>query len=93
VAVHRVSDGVVCFDGSTDADGVRVGSLDEPLRVRLDFDRLDLVPGEYVVDVGVYEPNWAHAYDFHWQAYPLQVTGPHSGGGVFRPPHSWDVGR
>jgi lipopolysaccharide transport system ATP-binding protein len=93
VAVHRVADGVVCFDGSTDADGIRLGPLNGPLSVRLEFERLDLVPGEYVVDVGVYEPGWAHAYDFHWQAYPLHVTGPRSGSGVFRPPHSWSVER
>ena len=93
VAIHRVSDGLVCYDASTEADGVDVGRLLGPTSVALAFDRLDLLPGHYAVDVGVYAAGWELAYDYHWQAYELAVVGRGGDKGVFRPPHSWTVAR
>jgi lipopolysaccharide transport system ATP-binding protein len=94
VSIHRVADGVLCYDGSTEADGLIVGDVERPLAVELSFPHLDLLPGEYVLDLGVYEASWAFAYDYHWHAYGLTVVG---GGvpdkGVFRPPHAWTIGR
>jgi lipopolysaccharide transport system ATP-binding protein len=93
VSVSRMEDGVVVVDATTEADGVRTGSAEGGLTVTIDFERLDLQPGEYSVDVGVHRPDWDYAYDFHWQAHPLLVTGPGSGQGVYRPPWSWRVSR
>jgi lipopolysaccharide transport system ATP-binding protein len=93
VAIHRASDGVVCYDTSTESSGVRIGSLDGEIEVDLQFERLDLLPGDYLLDVGIYRADWEFAYDFHWQAYPLKVVGPQSDKGVFRPPHHWEVAR
>lgn len=93
VTIHRVADGVVCYDASSEADGLVIGTVSEPVRVAVHFDRLDLVPGDYVLDVGAYRGDWDFAYDFHWQAYPLRVTGSGGDGGVFRPPHTWSVSR
>jgi len=92
VSVHRVSDGVVVYDTNTEIDGARIGRLEAGAQVSVVFERLDLVPGDYMVDVGVYEPSWAHAYDFHWQAYPLRVTGRPAGLGVVRAAARWRVG-
>ena len=90
VTIHRAGDGVIAYDVSTEGDGFDVGAVGaEPRAVELRFERLDLLPGEYVIDVGAYEPGWEFAYDFHWNAYPLQVTGRSGDKGVFRPPHSW----
>ena len=91
LAIHRVSDGIICYDSSTMADGVGLGRLEDELSLKLVFEQLALLPGEYVLDVGVYEPGWAVAYDFHWQAYPLRVGGHAVDRGVFRPPHRWQV--
>jgi lipopolysaccharide transport system ATP-binding protein len=91
VAIHRVSDGVICYESSTESDGLRLGRLDGRLRVELSFDRLDLLPGEYRVDAGLYRADWEFAYDFHWQAYPLRVVGSRGDKGIFRPPHQWEV--
>jgi lipopolysaccharide transport system ATP-binding protein len=91
VAIHRASDGVVCYDSSTAADGVRLGIVTDAVTVELEFERLDLLPGEYLFDVGVYRSDWAFAFDFHWQAYPLRVGGGTGEKGVFRPPHRWEV--
>lgn len=93
VTIHRAADGVVCYDASSESDGLAIGEVSEPVRVALHFDRLDLVPGDYVLDVGAYREDWEFAYDFHWQAYPLRVTGPGGDGGVFRPPRTWRISR
>ncbi len=57
--------------------------------VTLRIERLDLTPGRYYIDVGVYETNWAYAYDYHWRAYELTVTGSTKGKGIMSPPHLW----
>jgi len=90
-AIHRASDGVVCYDSSTAADGVGLGTVTDSVRVELQLERLDLLPGEYLFDVGVYRSDWAYAFDYHWQAYPLRVLGGTGEKGVFRPPHRWEV--
>jgi lipopolysaccharide transport system ATP-binding protein len=93
VAIHRASDGLICYDTSTQSSGLSLGTVRGELGVELEFERLDLLPGDYLVDVGVYRPDWEFAYDFHWQAYPLKVVGSQSDKGVFRPPHRWEVRR
>jgi lipopolysaccharide transport system ATP-binding protein len=92
VTIHRVGDGVVCCDLSTEAAGVRLGPVgDGGLCVTLALDRLELAPGDYLVDVGVHEASWQYAYDFHWQAYPLRVTGRSAGEGLLVPGHRWEA--
>jgi lipopolysaccharide transport system ATP-binding protein len=93
LTIHRASDGVVCYESSTQSEGVPVGTVDGPLTVELEFERLDLLPGDYLLDVGFYRSDWEYAYDYHWQAYPLRVMGPRHEKGVFRPPHRWRVVR
>jgi homopolymeric O-antigen transport system ATP-binding protein len=93
VTISRARDGVVCCDLSTQAAGVRLGTVGaDGLRVSLGLERLDLVPGDYLLDVGIHSPDWEYAYDFHWQAYPLRVTGRSAGEGLLRPAHRWDAG-
>jgi lipopolysaccharide transport system ATP-binding protein len=92
VTISRASDGVLCCDLSTEAAGVRLGRVGAGgLRVSLGLDRLELVPGEYLLDVGIHNPSWEYAYDFHWQAYPLRVTGRSAGDGLLRPEHRWEA--
>jgi lipopolysaccharide transport system ATP-binding protein len=91
VTIVRRTDEVVCYDTSTESEGVAVGAVRQGREVALVFDRLDLLPGEYFVDVGAYEPSWEHAYDYHWQTYGLSVTGRSHDRGVFRPPHRWEL--
>ncbi len=90
VTISRASDGVVCCDLSSEAAGVRLGRVGpDGLRVRLAIERLELAPGEYVVDAGVHSPGWEYAYDFHWRAYPLRVNGRSAGAGLVTPPQRW----
>lgn len=85
VSLHRFADGAMVMNVSTDADGTRLGALDGPTTVRLVLDRLDVEPGSYRLAAGVYERDWEYAYDYHWAAYSVTVTG--SGG--FGPRRRW----
>jgi lipopolysaccharide transport system ATP-binding protein len=89
VSAHT-RDGVLCFDLSTEADGVDVGTLKGEGLVRLVVERLDLAAGSYALDVGIYEPSWAHPYDYHWHTYPFEVVGAPPIGPL-APPHRWSA--
>ena len=82
-------DGFVCYDTHTEAAGIKLGERQGEGHISLILDRLDLIQGAYFVDVGIYEANWSHAYDYHWHAYPLLVTTGLGDKGVLAPPSSW----
>ena len=82
-------DGFVCYDTSTEADGMVVPVLHGSGTFTLELNRLDLIEGQYYVDLGVYERTWDYAYDFHWHAYPIRVTGTGGDKGIICPPHRW----
>jgi lipopolysaccharide transport system ATP-binding protein len=92
VTILRGSERQTCCVTTTHAAGVRLGRLASQSTVRLTFDRLDLVPGEHVLDVGVYSADWEDVYDFHWGAHRMFIGGPGPPEGVFRPPHRWELG-
>jgi lipopolysaccharide transport system ATP-binding protein len=60
-------------------------------QIALRFARLDLAPGAYYVDVGVYADDWSLTYDYHWHVYTLIVSGGDDGKGPLRPPSEWNV--
>jgi lipopolysaccharide transport system ATP-binding protein len=93
VALYRRADGLACYDTSTQVDGLGLGTLDGEAVLELAFERLELLPGEYDIDVGVYQADWEYAYDYHRRAYQLRVTGGGGDSGVYRPPHRWRVSR
>jgi homopolymeric O-antigen transport system ATP-binding protein len=88
VSLHRVVDGMKVLDVSTLGDRTTLGRVGVPTTLELWFDRLDIEAGHYRFDVGVYERGWSAVYDYHWQAYPLEVL-PQSSG--FGPPRRWRV--
>ncbi|MBD2098851.1 ABC transporter ATP-binding protein [Trichocoleus sp. FACHB-591] len=88
VTISR-EDGQACFDISTETLGRSLPLLDGKNQITLHLDRLDLVGGDYFVDVGIYEQNWAYAYDYHWHAYPLSVRSPIQQKGILSSPHRW----
>jgi lipopolysaccharide transport system ATP-binding protein len=75
VTIYRVEGDVACCEANTETDEVSLGEVDGEIWVNFSWDRVQLLPGEYVVDVGVYEHEWNFAYDYHWHAYPLKVLG------------------
>jgi lipopolysaccharide transport system ATP-binding protein len=92
VSLRRAGDQAVVFDLSTRADGVALGGAVRSAQVTLSIESLELPAGDYALDVGVFEASWEHAYDYHWQAYPLRVEGPAGGTGLVLPEHRWSVG-
>ena len=91
VSVHRVSDGVKCCDATTAGDGIALDRIGARGELRLRYDALDLEPGEYAVEVGVWASGWRYAYDLHQQAYPLRIVGPRQGEGLVRTRHRWEI--
>jgi lipopolysaccharide transport system ATP-binding protein len=93
VSVFRPEGEVTCLDLNNDADQVRVGPVGpEGMRITLALDDLELAPGDYFVDVGVYPTDWAFSYDYHWHVHPLKVTGERYTDHIYRPRRRrWNV--
>ena len=91
VAISR-EDGEICFDTNTEAMGQSLPLLEGDGQIKLHLDRLDLSGGKYFVNVGVYEHNWAYAYDYHWHVYPLEIRSPVRDKGILNPPLRWEIG-
>jgi len=97
VAIERDADDVKCLDINTDLDDVHVEVRPgKDVTVDLQLPELELRPGRYWLDVGVFPLDWSHAYDYHFHAYPLQITGQSDDPEepVYRPDNRrWSVGR
>ncbi len=91
VSIFRVSDDVLAAECAS-LGCLRLRGVSERTDVRLDIERLDLSPQEYVLDIGVYPADWSYAYDFHWHAYPLHVTGDRGGEALMQLPLRWSAG-
>jgi lipopolysaccharide transport system ATP-binding protein len=85
VSVVRLADDVSCCEASTDVDEVALGEVAGEASLRFEWEGVELLPGEYVVDVGLYKPDWSYSYDYHWHVYPLKVAGSDAAETVFRP--------
>jgi lipopolysaccharide transport system ATP-binding protein len=95
VSIQRPEGEVICLDVNTQADGIRVGPLAAggTQRIALALDDLELAPGTYYVDIGVFPPDWAFSYDYHWRAHRLRVPGNRYAEFVYRPRlRRWTVG-
>jgi lipopolysaccharide transport system ATP-binding protein len=91
VTISR-EDGQVCCDTSTAGAGHHLPTVHGPGRIAFHMERLDLIGAQYYVDVGVYEREWAYAYDYHWHVYPLVIRPTGGEKGILRPPHRWEMG-
>jgi homopolymeric O-antigen transport system ATP-binding protein len=79
-------DGVVCLETHTLILGGTIRA-----RARLSIERLDLAPGQYSFEVGLYSADWSRTFDFHYGAYRFAVVGQPAGSGALAPPASWRV--
>ena len=83
--------GEVCLDVNTvDLDNSYI-RLEQQGTIRFIFDRLDLRPGGYFVDVGTYKQDWSYAYDYHWHVYPLTIDSSLKYKGYLHPPIRCEV--
>ena len=88
VALRRASDGVTCVELNSHDDGVRVPLSDEESVVEVEVPALELVPGSYEVEVGLYRHDWDYAYDLHSGVHRLLVAG-EEGKGVLSARRRW----
>lgn len=88
VSITR-EDGTVCLDTNTHLARVEVPDCVGSGSLLFTLDRLDLGAGGYFLDVGVFESNWKHAYDYHWHAHPFTVDGATDHKGLLAPPCRW----
>ncbi|WP_013334398.1 ABC transporter ATP-binding protein [Gloeothece verrucosa] len=90
VTISR-EDHQVCFETSTASQQKLLTTIQGQGTIKLAIDRLDLIVGQYYIDVGIYESNWSYAYDYHWHVYYLTIEGMTSTQGFLNPPHVWKV--
>jgi ABC-2 type transport system ATP-binding protein len=90
VDIHR-GDGVYCFGTTTYEDGSDETVTGEQV-VELRLPRLALLPGAYVVSVGVHRPNGGAPYDLHLSTYPLSVESDCRDRGVVAMEAQWTHG-
>lgn len=82
-------DGDICCEMVFDKNRFNLVDSRRQGLIILDIERLDLISGNYFVDVGVYEKNWEYAYDYHWHVYPIRIAQNASHKGILHPPHKW----
>jgi lipopolysaccharide transport system ATP-binding protein len=89
VTISR-EDGQNCLDTNTNQMGKLLPLAVGKGKIRLHLDRLDLGNGQYYVNAGIYEKNWAYAYDYHWHVYPLYVRSTINQKTILCPPYRWE---
>jgi lipopolysaccharide transport system ATP-binding protein len=93
VGIVREDHREACCNTSTDAAGLTLPTLHGRGHITLQFERLDLVGGQYFINVGVYEQEWGYAYDLHVRAYSVVIRRTPGKKGILRPPHRWEMGK
>ncbi len=87
VAIHR-EDGADVFGTNTDLDGWRAGTLAGSGAITLEFGRLELAPGRYLVDAAVHASGGL-AYDYACEVLAFTVTAPVAWPGSYAARHRW----
>jgi ABC-type polysaccharide/polyol phosphate transport system ATPase subunit len=87
VGIFR-KDGVCCYGTNTVIDGFALGKIEGEGEVAVDIRGLDLVEGEYLLDVAVHARD-GHPYDYHSRLYAFAVRSRVKDTGVARLGHDW----
>ena len=87
LAWHR-ADGAHVGGHNTDLDGLEPVRLEADGTVSCVYDRLELAPGEYLLDVAVHARGGL-SYDYWRDAARVRVTAPVDWPGVWAPRHRW----
>ncbi len=75
---------------TTEQDMVELPAQPGTAMLQVDLARLDLAGGLYHFSIGLYDKDWAIAYDRHVNAYELKVEGQESWASL-NPAHEWTV--
>jgi len=88
VAWHRI-DGTQVAGHNTWLDGFKPRVLDHDGEVRCVYPKLELAPGEYVLDVAIHSVEGL-AYDYWCRAARVRITAPVDWPGIWAPEHRWE---
>ncbi len=83
-------DGVCCYGTNTAIEGLHLGKLAGEGEVDVVIHRLDLVEGEYLLDVAVHARD-GHPFDYHSRLYAFAVRSRVKDTGVTRLAHDWKL--
>jgi lipopolysaccharide transport system ATP-binding protein len=83
-------DGVCCYGTNTAIDGLTVSKLAGDGEVVVRIERLELVEGEYLLDVAAHARD-GHPYDYHSRLYAFAVRSRTKDTGVARLAHDWKI--
>ena len=89
LTIYR-DDGAGVYGTNTEIDGVQVPVATGAATISFRGEHLDLLPGRYVLDVGVIGPN-DHVYDYHSKRFTFRVSGAALELGTARLEHRWEV--
>lgn len=81
-------DGVCCYGTNTAIAGLGLGKISGKGEVTVDIHRLDLVEGEYLLDVAVHARD-GRPYDYHSRLYAFSVRSRVKDTGIARLAHEW----
>jgi hypothetical protein len=87
VGIFR-KDGVCCYGTNTAVEGLNWGKVDGEGAVTMQIERLDLIEGDYLLDVAVHARD-GHPYDYHSRLYGFAVRSRVRDTGVARLGHRW----
>jgi lipopolysaccharide transport system ATP-binding protein len=87
VSIAR-DDGAQVFGTNTDLDGWQPEHLREAGEILLEFPRLELAPGRYLVDAAVHAKAGL-AFDYACEALSFTVAAPVGWPGLYAPSHQW----
>jgi lipopolysaccharide transport system ATP-binding protein len=64
-----------CFETVLRSVKASIGNFGSRLRVTCQVPELNLQPGQYFINVGLFPTDFSFSYDFHYQIHSLRVTG------------------
>jgi lipopolysaccharide transport system ATP-binding protein len=82
-------DGEICCEITSENNRLRLTGSRRQGTMVLGISRMDLIGGDYFIDVGIYQKDWEYAFDYHWHVYPLRMLPDASNKGLFIPPYNW----
>jgi len=89
IAIYR-ADGLWCYGTNTGIENISIGSLPPEGEMAIEFPQLDLLDGDYTLDVAVHDED-GRAYDYFCSCASFVVRSHIKDDGVFRPAHRWYV--
>ena len=89
LTIYR-DDGAGVYGTNTRIDGLEVPVATGSATISFRGEHLDLLPGRYVLDVGVIDPG-DHVYDYHSKRFTFRVAGAALELGTARIEHHWEV--